>query len=102
MSDKLLKKDIVSSDMTFDEYGRYEVSEVVDMDMLETIGGGVTVNPVKPGTDIEVNLFCPGKAVNLYCPGPSPTPTPTPPAPTPNPNPPKEPPKTGEDGDEEG
>lgn len=67
-------------DMQFDEFGRYEITEITE-DELDLVSGG------------DLNVICPG---NVLCPTNPPAP-----APAPAPTPPKPNKKCGEDGDEE-
>lgn len=93
MSDKLLPLRPISAQIEFDQHGRYTLTEVVDLDALETIGGGW-----------GLNIYCPREIINQgcvtnNCPG---GPPPTPPQPLPTPAPPTPPkPEEGKDGDEE-
>ncbi|WEF30782.1 hypothetical protein [Pseudoduganella chitinolytica] len=90
MSDKLINKSTISTQVEFDEFGGFTLTEVLDADLLEAVGGGGEVKIPIP----DINLYCP---TTNNCPPPTP---PTPPAPpTPTPKPP-EPPKTELDGDE--
>ena len=69
-------------EIQFDEFGRYEITEITD-DELDLVSGGDEVN-----NSICPDIICPG---NILCPPPAPT---APTTPTPNK-------KCGEDGDEE-
>lgn len=99
MSDKLINVKKVTSQVEFDEFGGYQLTEVLDHDVLEAVGGGVDVN-IKPSLpSITINIPCRTTTTN-NCPPPSP---PTPPASGPTPTPPKkeEEKKKDEDGDGE-
>ena len=69
-------------EIQFDEFGRYEITEITDEELDLVSGGDEVKNSICP------DIICPG---NILCPPPAPTP---PPAPKPNK-------KCGEDGDEE-
>lgn len=40
----------------FDAYGQYEITEVMDYEMLESIGGGATIN--YGICDPKINIVC--------------------------------------------
>lgn len=92
MSDKLINKSTISTQVEFDEFGGFTLTEVLDADLLEAIGGGEDIKIPIPG----INFYCPTTTNN--CPPPTPPAPPAPPTPTPKP---PEPPKTELDGDEE-
>jgi len=99
MSDKLINPVAISKQVEFDNHGGYKLTEVLDADVLDAVGGGGDIKIPIP----DIDIYCPGNTTNPSCVqnncGPTP-PAPKPPAPTPAPTPPKEPPK-GEDGDDE-
>lgn len=102
MSDKLLNPAVISTQVEFDQFGGFKLTEVLDADVLEAVGGGdgkITVDLP------NIQLYCPTTntpcPITNNCPPPSGPPAPAPtPSPTPTP-PKKEEPKPGEDGDEE-
>lgn len=78
------KKPIV--EIQFDEFGRYEITEITDEELDLVSGGDEVKNSICP------DIICPG---NILCPtNPPPPPAPAPPSPKPNQ-------KCGEDGDDE-
>lgn len=100
MNDKLLNTRSISSQLEFDEYGGFKLTEVLDASVLEAVGGGADKEP-----PTKVQFLCEqtNKCPTNMCPGgPAPSPNPTPnPTPTPKPKEPEKP-KDGEDGDEAG
>lgn len=99
MSDKLFNSVNsvgISTQIEFDGYGGYRLTEVLDADVLEAVGAGAGGDEGQGG----MVIYCPIKnecPIINHCPPPPPEPAP-PPAPTPKPqDPPKNP---GEDGDE--
>lgn len=93
MSDKLINRSTITTQVEFDEFGGFTLTEVLDADVLEAVGGGDDIKIPIPAIP-PINVICWPTTNN--CPPPTPAP---PPAPTPTPKPP-EPPKQELDGDE--
>jgi hypothetical protein len=88
MSDKLLNNALITTQVEFDQFGSFKMTEVLDASVLEAVGGGEDIKIPIPG----INFFCPTTTNN--CPPPTP---PKPPSPAPE-KPPEKPPEL--DGDE--
>ncbi|SHN32341.1 hypothetical protein SAMN05192549_107276 [Duganella sacchari] len=96
MNDKLLNTQSISSQLDFDEYGGFKLTEVLDASVLEAIGGGAD-KPKEPGDKFQLLCQEVNKCPVNVCPGGG-KPTPEP-KPNPTPEKPPEKPKD-EDGDE--
>lgn len=94
MNDKLLNTRSISSQLEFDQYGGFTLTEVLDASVLDAIGGGADK---EPPAKLQVVCETTNKCPTNMCPG-GPKPTPDP-----KPTPPKEPEKPADqDGDEGG
>ena len=83
MTSEVSKPPATIENLSFDEFGRYEITEIIGDEELDLISGGASngICPNLPGCVPNPNIYCP-------------TPPPPPPPPPPN--------KTcGEDGDGE-
>lgn len=85
-----MNANLISTQVEFDQYGGFQLTEVLDLEVLEAVGGGGEIKIPIP----DINVYCP---TTNNCPPPGTTP----PAPGPTPTPPKTPEKPPEqDGDE--